>query len=320
MPSARSSGDLGFRIITGAFALLVLVIVAGIGIELYRESILSIQKFGFKFWLTDIWDPVSGEFGARPFIWGTIYSSLLALLIAGPISLGIATYLSELCPPALRQPLIFLTELLAAIPSIVYGLWGVFVLVPLVRRLELGVPQSWRSFPLFQGPPLGLGMLSAALILAVMITPFISSLAREVLKAVPRIQREAAYALGATRWEAIRVALSYGRTGIVGAIMLGLGRALGETMAVTMVIGNSPKISLSLFAPQYTMSAVIANEFTEATDELHLHALIEIGLVLFIITLIVNAFSRLLIWRMNQQALAKVKRRLEPMALIEGAA
>jgi len=299
MATARSSGDLGFRLFTGTFAVALLVIVAGIGVELYRESVLSIHEFGFKFWVTDIWDPVSGEFGARPFIWGTLYSSLLALLIAAPISLGIATYLSELCPPILKQPLIFLTELLAAIPSIVYGLWGIFVLVPIVRRIELATPQSWRGVPLFSGPPIGLGMLSAALILAVMITPFISSLAREVLKQVPRTQREAAYALGATRWEAIRVALAFGKTGIVGAVMLGLGRALGETMAVTMVIGNTPKASWSLFAPQYTMSAVIANEFTEATDALHLHALIEIGLVLFIITLVVNALSRLLIWSMK---------------------
>ena len=299
MATARSSGDLGFRLFTGTFAVALLVIVAGIGVELYRESVLSIHEFGFKFWVTDIWDPVSGEFGARPFIWGTLYSSLLALLIAAPISLGIATYLSELCPPILKQPLIFLTEMLAAIPSIVYGLWGIFVLVPIVRRIELATPQSWRGVPLFSGPPIGLGMLSAALILAVMITPFISSLAREVLKQVPRTQREAAYALGATRWEAIRVALAFGKTGIVGAVMLGLGRALGETMAVTMVIGNTPKASWSLFAPQYTMSAVIANEFTEATDALHLHALIEIGLVLFIITLVVNALSRLLIWSMK---------------------
>jgi phosphate transport system permease protein len=314
MTTARNSGDLGFRLFTGAFAVALLVIVVSIGVGLYRESVLSIHEFGFKFWITDVWDPVSGEFGARPFIWGTLYSSMLALLIAAPVSLGIATYLSELCPPLLRQPLIFLTELLAAIPSIVYGVWGMFVLVPIVRKLELAAPESLRRLPLFSGPPIGLGMLSAALILAVMITPFISSLAREVLKQVPRTQREAAYALGATRWEAIRVALAYGRTGIVGAVMLGLGRALGETMAVTMVIGNTPKASWSLFAPQYTMSAVIANEFTEAVDDLHRHALIEIGLVLFIITLIVNALSRLLIWSMNRRSLSKGKRRSTPAA------
>ena len=318
MKTSRSGGDGWFRIFLGAFAVLVLAVVIGIGIALFRESILSIRRFGIGFWFTDVWDPVphgnalTGEFGAKPFIWGTLYSSILALIIAGPISLGIATYLSELCPPRLRQPLIFLTELLAAIPSIVYGLWGVFVLTPLVRQLEIHTPESWRQFPLFSGPPLGLGMLSAALILAIMVTPFISSLAREVLKAVPRTQREGAYALGATQWEAIRVALSYGRTGIIGAIMLGFGRALGETMAVTMVIGNNPKVSWSLFAPQYTMAAVIANEFTEAADELHLHALIEIGLVLFIITLFVNALSRLLIWSMNRQAVARPKTKLEP--------
>ena len=311
----RSGSDLGFRVGTGAFAALVLAIVAAIGIVLFRESLLSIREFGLYFWVTDVWDPVANEFGARPFIWGTLYSSVLALLIATPISLGIAIYLSDLCPPALRQPLIFLTELLAAIPSIVYGLWGLFVLVPLVRDLENALPQRMRETPLFSGPPIGLGMLSAALILAIMVTPFISSLAREVLKSVPRTQREGAYALGATQWEAIRVALAYGRTGIVGAIMLGFGRALGETMAVTMVIGNSPTVSLSLFAPQYTMSAVIANEFTEAVDDLHLHALIEIGLVLFVITLAVNAVSRMLIWNMTRQTFAKPKAKLEPASV-----
>ena len=312
---ARSGSDLGFRLGTGAFAALVLAIVISIGIVLFRESILSIREFGLRFWITDTWDPVAAQFGARPFIWGTIYSSILALIIATPISLGIATYLSELCPPRFRQPLIFLTELLAAIPSIVYGLWGLFVLVPLIRQLEVAMPEDIRQSALFTGPPIGLGMLSAALILAVMVTPFISSLAREVLKAVPRTQREGAYALGATQWEAIRVALAYGRTGIVGAIMLGFGRALGETMAVTMVIGNSPTISLSLFAPQYTMAAVIANEFTEATDDLHLHALFEIGLVLFVITLVVNALSRMLIWSMNRRTTSRAKRAAEPAAL-----
>jgi phosphate transport system permease protein len=302
---ARSGSDLRFKLVTGAFAALVLAIVAAIGAVLANESILSIRQFGFSFWITDTWDPVAGQFGARPFIWGTMYSSLLALCIAGPISLGIAIYLSELCPAALRTPLIFMTELLAAIPSIVYGLWGLFVLVPLVRQLESATPAWLRETAFFSGPPIGLGMLSAALILAVMITPFISSLAREVLKAVPRAQREGAYALGATQWEAICVALSYGRTGVIGAIMLGFGRALGETMAVTMVIGNNPRVSWSLFAPQYTMSAVIANEFTEATDDLHLHALIEIGLVLFSITLFVNGLSRLLIWNMNRRTVAR---------------
>ena len=296
----RIGGDLGFRLLTGGFAVLVIVIVIGIGFELWRQSQLSIQKFGFGFWVTRTWDPVSGDFGALPFIWGTLYSSILALLISTPVALGIAIFLSELAPNWMRQPLAFLTELLAAIPSIVYGLWGIFVLVPWVRALQIHMPAALRATPFFSGPPLGVGMLSAALILAVMIVPFSSAVAREVLKAVPVAQREAAYALGATQWEAIRAALFYARTGIVGAIMLGFGRALGETMAVTMLIGNNPQVSWSLNAPQYTMAAVLANEFTEASDELYLHALIEIGLVLFVITLFVNALSRLLIWSMTR--------------------
>ena len=294
----RRYDDLAFRAITGGFALAIVLIVAGIGAELFRQSLLSIQKFGLSFWTTRIWDPVAGEFGALPFIWGTLYSSVLALAISTPIALGIAIFISELSPAWLRQPLVFLTELLAAIPSIVYGLWGIFVMVPLVRSFELWVPASLRQLPLFSGPPLGVGMLSAALILSIMVIPFTSAVAREVLRSVPMAQREGAYALGATRWEATRAALFFARTGIVGAIMLGLGRALGETMAVTMVIGNNPQISASLFAPQYTMAAVIANEFTEAADELYLHALVEIGLVLFVITLVVNGLSRLLIWSM----------------------
>src|SRR5438874_555792 len=294
------SRDLTFRIGTGAVALVVVLIVFAIGVELTRQSLPSIRKFGFAFWRTEIWDPVSGEFGALPFIWGTLYSSILALLIATPIALGIAVFISELCPAVLRQPLVFLTELLAAIPSIVYGLWGIFVLVPAVRAIETSMPHSLRQLPLFTGPPLGLGMLSAALILSVMVIPFTSSVSREVLRSVPIAQREGAYALGATRFEAIRAALYYARTGIIGAIMLGFGRALGETMAVTMVIGNNPRISTSLFAPQYTMAAVIANEFTEAADQLYLAALVETGLVLFVITLMVNSLSRLLIWSMTR--------------------
>jgi len=294
--------DLGFRLGTGLFGAVLLAIVCAIGYELVRQSMASIQKFGLAFWRTDVWDPVAGQFGALPFIWGTLYSSTVALAISTPIALGIAVFISELCPAWLRQPLVFLTELLAAIPSIVYGLWGIFVLVPAVRALEAATPQSLRQLPLFSGPPLGVGMLSAAVILAVMVIPFSSSVSREVLKSVPAAQREAAYALGATRFEAIRAALFYARTGIVGAVMLGFGRALGETMAVTMVIGNNPKVSLSLFAPQYTMAAVIANEFTEAADELYLAALVEIGLVLFVITLLVNSLSRLLIWSMARTA------------------
>jgi len=289
----------------GAFAAALLLIVVAIAVTLANDSTLSMQKFGLGFWGTSNWDPVAGEFGALPFIWGTLYSSVLALLIATPVALGIAVFISELCPNALRAPLIFLTELLAAIPSIVYGLWGIFVLVPAVRAVEIAMPESLRALPLFSGPPLGVGMFSAALILAVMVVPFTSAIAREVLRTVPASQREAAFALGATRFEAIRAAMFYARTGIIGAVMLGFGRALGETMAVTMVIGNNPQVSLSLFAPQYTMAAVLANEFTEAADALYLSALIEIGLVLFVITLIVNMLSRTLIWSMARQPSAR---------------
>jgi len=299
------SPDLGFRIGIGVFAAALVIIVIGIGITLANDSWLSLQKFGLNFWRTSNWDPVAGDFGALPFIWGTLYSSVLALLMATPVALGIAVFISELCPPFLRAPLIFLTELLAAIPSIVYGLWGIFVLVPAVRAVELSMPESLRALPLFSGPPFGVGMLAAALILAVMVVPFTSAVAREVLKTVPMTQREAAYALGATRFEAIRAAIFYARTGIIGAVMLGFGRALGETMAVTMVIGNNPQVALSLFAPQYTMAAVIANEFTEAANALYQSALIEIGLVLFIITLLVNMLSRGLIWSMARQVQVK---------------
>ncbi|HEY7172473.1 MAG TPA: phosphate ABC transporter permease subunit PstC [Vicinamibacterales bacterium] len=297
-----SRKDLSFRLATGAFGLVVILIVALIGFELVRQSWLSIGKFGLGFWRTSTWDPVAGDFGALPFIWGTLYSSVLALVLATPVAIGIAVFISELCPARLQPLLVFLTELLAAIPSIVYGLWGIFVLVPAVRAIEVSMPSALRALPLFSGPPLGVGMLAAALILAIMVIPFTSSVAREVLRSVPTAQREGAYALGATRFEAIRAALFYARTGIVGAVMLGFGRALGETMAVTMVIGNSPRVAVSLFAPQYTMAAVLANEFTEAADELYLHALIEIGLVLFVITLAVNSLSRLLIWSMARTA------------------
>ena len=296
--------DRVFRLSTAIVAASVLLIVVGIAATLIQGSWLSLRQFGFSFWRTSTWDPVAGQFGALPFIWGTLYSSLLALVLSTTVALGIAVFLAELSPPVLRQPLIFLTELLAAIPSIVYGLWGIFVLVPVVRSLEIATPQWLRRVPLFSGPPLGVGMLAAALILAVMITPFSAAVAREILRAVPTSQREAAYALGATRWEAIRLALYYGRSGIIGAVMLGLGRALGETMAVTMVIGNNPQVSLSLFAPQYTMAAVIANEFTEAADDLYLHALVEIGLVLFLVTIVVNALSRLLLWRVADKPVA----------------
>jgi phosphate transport system permease protein len=302
-----SSGDRLFYGGTGLFALIVVLLVAGIAVVLWRQSEMSLGQFGFKFWTTSRWDPVAGEFGAFPFIWGTLYSSLLALVLATPVAIGIAIFLAELCPNSLRAPLVFLTELLASIPSIVYGLWGIFVLVPLVRNLQMSLPDWITALPLFSGPPVGVSLLSASVVLAIMIVPFTSSVAREVLKAVPPSQREAAYALGSTRWEATKIALYYSRVGIVGAVMLGFGRALGETMAVTMVIGNTPQSSWSLFAPQYTMAAVIANEFAEAADDLHLSALIEVGLVLFVITLIVNLASRMLIWNMTRERRPKTR-------------
>jgi phosphate transport system permease protein len=296
-----SASDLLFNAGTGLFALVLVILVLSIGIILTVQSMPTIREFGLNFWRTQTWDPVTGDFGALPFIWGTLYSSLLAILIAAPISIGVAVFISELCPDWLKQPLVFLTELLAIVPSIVYGLWGIFVLVPAVRYVQMLFPEWLRTVPFFSGPRNGVSLLSAALILTIMVIPFTSSVAREVLKAVPLAQRETAYALGATRWEATKIALHYARVGIIGAIMLGLGRAFGETMAVTMVIGNNPTMSLSLFAPQYTMASVIANEMLEAANELHISALVEIGLVLFIITLLINAASRFLIWGMTHQ-------------------
>jgi phosphate transport system permease protein len=302
-----SAGDRSFRVTTGAFALGLVLLVLGIAFVLTNESMLSIRQFGLSFWRTSRWDPVAGEFGALPFIWGTLYSSVLALIIAAPISIGIAIFLSELCPDWLRTPLTFLTELLAAIPSIVYGLWGIFVLIPLVRSFQSSLPEWMTNLTFFSGPPYGVSLLAGALVLAIMIIPYTSSVAREVLRAIPASQREAAYALGSTRWEATKVALFAARTGIFASIMLGFGRALGETMAVTMVMGNYAQISWSIFAPQYSMAAVLANEFKEAVEELHLHALVEIGLVLFIITLVINTLSRLLIWRMTRERRERVR-------------
>ena len=291
-----------FRAGTGAFAVVLIAIVVAIGVALLRESRLSIRQFGWSFWQTDTWDPVAGEFGARPFIWGTLYSSVLALIISTPIALGIAIFISELAPGrcGVRWSSSPSSSRRSRRSSTACGASSCWC--PLVRQLQVMTPEWLRGVPLFSGPPLGVGMLSAALILSIMVIPFSSSVAREVLKAVPQSQREGAYALGATRWEAIRMALFYARTGIVGAVMLGFGRALGETMAVTMVIGNNPQISASLYAPQYTMAAVLANEFAEATDDLYLHALVEIGLVLFIITLIINVISRMFIWSMGRPA------------------
>lgn len=280
----------------------LLVIVGVIVLELVLRSRLSLHQFGWRFFAGTNWDPVFGDFGALPFIYGTVVSSLVALVIAVPLAVGGAVFVTEMCPKPLRGPLSFLTELLAAIPSVVYGLWGIFVLAPLLRSYVqpwLARYLGWTG--LFEGPPYGIGMLAAGVVLAIMVVPIISSITREVLVAVPQQQREAALALGATRWETIRVGvLRNARAGIVGAIILGLGRALGETMAVTMVIGNRAEIAKSLFAPGYTMASVIANEFTEATGDLYLSALIEIGLGLFLVTIIVNGLARLLVWSVTR--------------------
>src|SRR6059058_2875426 len=291
-------GDKAFEWLTLAMAMAVVVLIILIGWQLWIGSSVAIKKFGFHFLVTSTWDPVAEQFGALPFIFGTLVSSLLALLLAVPLGLGAAIYLSELAPRAVRPPVTFLVEMLAAIPSVVYGLWGIFVLAPWLRTwVQPALGHTLGFLPLFQGPPYGVSMLAAGLILAIMIVHFITAVSREVLLAVPRMQREAALALGATGWETTRIAvLRYGRSGLIGAILLGLGRALGETMAVTMLIGNRPEVSFSLFAPGYTMASVIANEFTEATSDLYLGALIEIGLLLFAVTVIVNALARLLVW------------------------
>ena len=285
-----------------ACGLSLLAIVVLIVIELILQSRLSLHTFGWRFFKGTDWNPVSGDFGALPFIYGTIISSLVALAIAIPLSLGVAVFTTEMCPKPLRGTISFLTELLAAIPSVVYGLWAIFVLAPLLRaHVQPWLAKYFGWTGLFSSPPFGVGMLAAGVILAIMIVPIIASITREVLTAVPQQQREAVLALGATRWEMIRVGvLRNARTGIVGAIILGLGRALGETMAVTMVIGNTPQIARSLFAPGYTMASVIANEFTEATGDLYLSALIEIGLGLFLVTIVVNILAGLLVWSVTR--------------------
>lgn len=299
-------GKWGERLFKGTsvfFAASVILLALAIGVSLWIHSGLARHQFGFSFVTGRVWDPVAGQFGALPFLYGTVVSSLLALAIAVPTGLGAALFLSELAPRRVSDVLSFLTELLAAVPSVIYGLLGIFVLVPFVRtHLEPLLGKSLGFLPLFSGPPLGVGMLSAGLILAVMIIPFIITVSREVFLSVPTLLREGAAALGATRWEiATYAVLPFARSGIFGAIFLALARALGETMAVTMVIGNTPQISPSLFAPGYTMASVLANEFTEATDDLYLHALIEIGLVLFAVTLVINALARLLVWSVQRK-------------------
>jgi len=300
-----SGGEVQDRLFSTAMTLCGLAVLGVLGLivfELMLRSSLSWHAFGFKFFSGSDWDPVNEQFGALPFVYGTLVSSLLALIIAVPLSVGVAVFTTEMCPKALRGPLSFFVELLAAIPSVIYGLWAMFVLVPLLSQYVqpfLSKTLGWTG--LFTGPSYGFGMLAAGIILAIMIVPIISSIAREVLMVVPQHQREGVLALGATRWEMIRVGvLRNARAGIMGAIILGLGRALGETMAVTMVIGNQPQIKASLFESGYSMASVLANEFSEATGDVHRSALIEIGLALFLVTIVVNAMARLLVWTVTR--------------------
>ena len=301
--------DTWFKRATTGLGLSVVALTLLLVYILSRNAGPAMHKFGWHFLFTSTWDPVKEVFGVLPFLYGTIVTSLLALLIAIPVSLGIAIYLAELAPQFIRQPLSFLIELLAAIPSVIYGLWGIFVLAPFLRSsVQPFLTKYFGFLPLFQGQFYGVGMLTAGIILSIMIIPTISSVCREVFLVVPFTQREAAAALGATPWEVIRLAvLGYSRTGILGAVILGLGRALGETMAVTMVIGNRPEISASLFAPAYTMASVIANEFAEATSNLYLSALVEVGLILFFVTLIINVIARLLIWKVSSKVKGQIR-------------
>ncbi len=296
------NGDSLFRGVTSIFAFSIILILLLMLYEMTVESMPAIHKFGWKFISSSDWDAVNGNFGALPFLYGSVVSSVLALLLVTPLSVGAALFLTEIMPQKFGAVISSLVELLAAIPSVIYGLWGILVMVPwLQRTVEPFLTDHFGSLPFFQGAPYGVSMLAAVLILMIMIVPIVTSISREVLRAVPQSQREAAIALGATRWEMIRMAvLPYGRSGILGAVILGLGRAIGETMAVTMVIGNTPQISLSLLNPAYTMPSVIANEFAEASSAMHSAALMEIGLILLAVTLIINILARILVWSVTR--------------------
>ncbi len=298
MAKTGTTGDKIFRTVLFIFASTIIVIVVSMIAMMVWNSVPTIKEFGFSFLTGTDWQPASDIFGALPFIYGTIVSSVIALVISVPLSLGIAIFLVEQAPKKLATPVGFLVELLAAIPSVVYGLWGIFVLAPFIRNYLGWFLQEYFGFiPLFQGRLTGIGMLTGGIVMALMITPIVTAVVRDVLEVVPTTQREAALALGATKWETTQIVLGNAASGIAGAVVLGLGRALGETMAVTMVIGNSPQISASLFEPAYTIASVLAANFAEATDKLYLSALIEMGLVLFLVTFIVNALAKLLVAR-----------------------
>ncbi len=299
--SRKSYGDIIFRAIVGFFAFSILILIILLFAEIFIASLPSIKAFGLDFLTKATWNPVQGLFGALPFIYGSFVSSLIALIIAVPLSIGTAIALSELAPEKLSKVLSFIVELLAGVPSVIIGLWGIFVLAPFLRDIAPFLSTNLGFLPLFQGEMYGPSMLTGGIILAIMVIPIISSLSREAILTVPMHQREAALALGATQWETIRtVVLPYAKSGIFGAVIIGFGRAIGETMAVTMVIGNSPSISASLFSPAYTMTSVIANEFVEATSELYISSLIEIGLLLLVSSLIINIAGRVLISGMSR--------------------
>lgn len=296
MAHTGTFGDRVFRAALVAAAAIILLIMIAILVMITANSMPTIREYGIGFLFASEWNPARSVFGALPFIYGTIVSSLIALIIAVPVSLGIAIFLVEQAPKSVARPIGFMVEILAAIPSVVYGLWGIFVLAPFIRNQLGPILQDYLGWlPFFQGRLTGIGMLTGGMVLAIMITPIITAVVRDVLAAVPVNQREAALALGATKWETTVIVLGNAASGIAGAVVLGLGRAVGETMAITMVIGNSPQITASLFEPAYTIASVLAANFADATDEIYLSALIEMGLVLFLVTLLINAAAKLLI-------------------------
>jgi phosphate transport system permease protein len=301
--SRLRDGDEIARMITFLFAASVVLVTLLLVLELWQGSVLARHKFGFSFFRTSVWDPIFDQFGALPFIYGTLVTAGVSLVIAVPLGIGAAIFLAELAPARLSDALEFFIDLLAAVPSVIYGLLGVFIVVPLMRDyLQPALKNTLGFLPIFQGPAYGIGFLTAGIVLAIMVIPYIISVSREVLLSVPRDQREAALSLGSTRWEATwKVVVPFARGGIMGSIFLALARALGETMAVTMVIGNNPIVSASLFSPGYSIAAVIANELTEATSNLHYQSLIELGLVLFILTFVLNGLARLLIVATSQR-------------------
>ena len=301
--SRLRNGDEIARVITFLFAASVVLVTVLLVFELWRQSALPRHKFGFSFFLTRVWDPIAEQFGALPFIYGTVVTAGVALIISVPLGIGAAIFLAELAPQKLSDPLQFFIDLLAAVPSVIYGLLGIFVVIPAMRQwIQPALKNTLGFLPLFQGPAYGIGFLTAGIVLAIMVIPYIISVSREILLSVPRDQREAALALGSTRWESTwKVVVPFAKTGIMGSIFLALARALGETMAVTMVIGNTPTISASLFSPGYSIAAVIANEFTEATGDLYTQSLIELGLVLFLLTFILNGLARLLMLLTTQR-------------------